>query len=256
MDRAPIAAWAASSGAAAHVFAAQLADTLVVDGPDGHHLATVRRLRTGEAVTVSDGAGAWRCYSVGSVARGSLALAATSDARVEPVLRPQVAVAVALTKGGIDDVVARLTELGVARIEPFRAERSVVRWDDERARRAVARLRKVAREAAMQCRRARIPEVEDVVGLEALSGRRGLLVADRAGVAPGAVPLPPAGEPWTVVVGPEGGLADSEQELLGSAVRISVGPHVLRAETAPVAVAGALVARATVEVQCGVWQEE
>jgi len=247
VERAPAPEWAAASGASAHVFTDDLLDSVVVDGPDCHHLATVRRLRVGEAVTVSDGTGAWRRYDIVGVGRGRLDLVATAEVLLEPLLRPQVVVAVALTKGGIDGVVARLTELGVSRIEPFRARRSVARWDQVRAARAVVRLRRVAREAAMQSRRARIPGVGEVVDLAAFEGRCGLLVADRCGIAPGAVPLPPAGEPWTVVVGPEGGLDAFEKDRLGSAVRVSVGPHVLRAETAPVAVAAALVARATVD---------
>ncbi|MCZ7534517.1 MAG: 16S rRNA (uracil(1498)-N(3))-methyltransferase [Acidimicrobiia bacterium] len=243
--------WAAAAAAVAHVFCGGLSDTLEIAGADGHHLSRVRRLRTGEAVTAADGAGRWRSYEVAQVDQGRLTLHATSGPRVEPVLTPQVVVALALTKGGLDDVAARLTELGVAGIEPYRARRSVVRWDDARAARAVERLRTVTRAAAMQCRRARLPEVRAVTALEALCDRPGLVLADRTGVTPGTVPLPPTGVEWTIVVGPEGGLDESEQMLLGEATRVAVGPHVLRAETAPVAVASALVARGTVGDQCG-----
>ncbi len=243
--------WAAAAVAAAHVFVGELGDTLAIEGSEGHHLSRVRRLRAGEAVTAADGSGRWRCYEISLVGEGRLTLVATSAQRDEPVLTPQVVVALALTKGGLDDVVARLTELGVARIEPYRALRSVVRWDESRAARAVERLRKVARAAAMQCRRARLPEIRAVAGIEALRDRPGLVVADRAGIAPSEVPLPATGEDWTVVVGPEGGLDDSEIALLGEATRVAVGPHVLRAETAPVAVAAALVARGVAGCQCG-----
>ena len=247
MDGHDLTCWAASSGAAAHVFVDDLADSVDLDGADGHHLARVRRLRPGESVSASDGVGLWRCYSVVAAAGGHLTLEAFGGICREPSLRPAVSMAVALTKGGIDEVVARLTEIGVARIEPFRARRSVVRWDEARAERAVERLRSVTREASMQCRRARIPEVGTVVDLADLCRRSGLLVGDRGGVPPGEVPLPGNGGTWTVVVGPEGGLDAQEMEALGGALRVGVGPHVLRAETAPVALAAALVARATAD---------
>lgn len=251
MGDGPPLGWAAGADAAAHVFVVTLADVVEVGGPDGHHLARVRRLRPGEALTASDGSGRWRSYEVAAVGGGGLALAARSGVVTEPVLTPPVSVAIALVKGGLEDVVARLCEMGVASVEPFRALRSVVRWDDARAAKHVERLRSVAREAAMQCRRSRIPEVREVADVSSFAGRPGLLVADRSGVVPAEVPLPPEGGSWTVVVGPEGGLDPSEQETLGPATRVAVGPHVLRAETAPLAVAAALVARATHEAPCG-----
>jgi 16S rRNA (uracil1498-N3)-methyltransferase len=237
------AAWAASAGAAAHAFAAALADAVELDGAAGHHLQRVRRLRRGELVTVGDGAGSWRPYEVASVGPGRLVLHAVAAVVREPELVPAVAVAVALTKGGLDGVAARLTELGVARIVPVRAERSIARWDDARAAAAVTRLRSVAREAAAQARRARIPDVADPASVEALRGLPGLVVADRDG-APASALAEPASGTWTVLVGPEGGLSPRERAALADAPRLSVGPHVLRAETAPVAAAAVLVGRA------------
>jgi 16S rRNA (uracil1498-N3)-methyltransferase len=232
--------WAAASGAAAHVFVESLADELVVDGRDGHHLQRVRRLRTGEAVTAADGTGRWRLYVVTDGADGRLQLDASASPRTEPERRPRVSVAVALTKGGgLDDVVASLTELGVHRIEPVRAARSVVRWDAERASAAMARLRGIAREAAMQCRRARVPEIAGVADLTTLAGRAGLVVAARDGVGPADL-APPAGGEWLVVVGPEGGFTTDEVAAL-DAPRVNVGHFVLRAQTAPLAVVAALV---------------
>jgi 16S rRNA (uracil1498-N3)-methyltransferase len=149
---------------------------------------------------------------------------------------------VALAKASaLDDVVAGLTELGVHRIEPVRAQRSFVRWDDARAVAAADRWREIAREAAMQARRARVPEVAAVADLTSLSGRPGLVVADRRGGEPGTLAPPPAGE-WLVVVGPEGGLTADEIALL-AAPAVAVGRHVLRAKTAPLAVVAALVER-------------
>jgi 16S rRNA (uracil1498-N3)-methyltransferase len=156
------------------------------------------------------------------------------------VLSPGLEVAFALTKGAKPEtVVQQLTELGVDRIRPVRAQRSVVRWDASRAEAAVVRLRRVAREAAMQCRRARLPVVDAPAALAAVAGHPGLVLADPAGDAPATFP-PPEGGNWLVVVGPEGGLEPAEIEQLGPRRRVAVGPHVLRAETAAVAVAAAL----------------
>jgi 16S rRNA (uracil1498-N3)-methyltransferase len=236
------AGWPAASAAAAHVFVAALTDDCTVDGADGHHLQRVRRLRERELVTAADGAGCWREYEIAAVAPGRLELRAAGPVRREPQRQPRVSVAIALAKGNaLDDVVAGLTELGVHRIEPVRAERSVVRWDDARAAAAVDRWRDIAREAAMQARRADVPDVAPVADLASLQGRSGLLVADRSGAPAGALGAPPAGE-WLVVVGPEGGLTASEIALL-AAPAVAVGRHVLRARTAPLAVVAAVLDR-------------
>ncbi len=237
--------WAAAYPATAHVFLDALTDDARVDGDDGRHLARVRRVRVGETVTGADGRGTWRPYVVDAVEPGALVLRATAGARVEPSLVPGLEVAFALTKGAKPEtVVQHLTELGVDRIRPVRARRSVVRWDAARAESAVARLRRVAREAAMQCRRARLPEVDVPGELAALSGRPGLVVGDPAGISAAEVAVPdgPDGS-WLVLVGPEGGLEPDEIIALGPVARVGIGPHVLRAETAAVALAAALAVR-------------
>jgi 16S rRNA (uracil1498-N3)-methyltransferase len=232
--------WPAASGAVAHVFVDALGDECVVDGDDGHHLQRVRRLRAGERVTAADGRGAWRAYDVATVAPGRLQLTAYGGLRYEPELQPRVSVAVALTKGrALDDVVAGVTELGVHRIEPVRTARSVVHWDDDRAAAGVARLRVIAREAAMQSRRARVPEVSVVRDLRALVGRPGVVIAARDGIAPAQLPVPAGGE-WLALVGPEGGFTETELAMF-DAPRANIGHFVLRAQTAPLAVVAVLV---------------
>jgi 16S rRNA (uracil1498-N3)-methyltransferase len=235
--------FAASASAAAHLFVAALDPGITVDGPDGHHLQRVRRLRAGEHVTAADGAGSWRRYLIAGAEPGRLDLRAESEIVAEPEPYPAVVVAVALTKGAkLETVVAQLTEVGVARIEPVRARRSVVRWDAARAEAAGARLATVAREAAMQCRRARIPVVAPVADLSELAGRPGIVVATHDGGPAGAIPVPPGGT-WTIVVGPEGGFDPGEVEALSPTGRLALSPYVLRAQTAPLVAAGLLVAR-------------
>jgi 16S rRNA (uracil1498-N3)-methyltransferase len=233
----------ADAGAVAHVFLPALDDHCDVTGDDGHHLQRVRRLRKGETVTVADGSGWWRIYRVAAAAPGALTLEATSPRYVESRPSLGVALALALTKGGLDDLVASATELGVTRVTPVETERTVVRWDATRAARNVARLRVAAREAAMQCRRATVPVVDDLTALTKLAAREGLVVADRDGLDPAAIPRPEGGE-WAVLVGPEGGLSPAELATLATAPRLALGPNVLRAATAPIAALTLLTAQA------------
>ncbi len=178
----PRCAWAAAQDASAHAFVDALDDRIELGGPVGHHLQRVRRLRTGERVTAADGVGGWRLYEVEDVARGRLVLGERGPRSVEPQLVPGVALLVAPVKAGaLDTVVARCTELGVARVTPVRTRRCVVQWDVEQSVRVVERLRTIAREAAAQCRRARIPSIGPVSDLGAFVGFAGLVVADRAG---------------------------------------------------------------------------
>jgi 16S rRNA (uracil1498-N3)-methyltransferase len=237
--------WAADADATAHTFAPHLGDAVEIGGADGHHLQRVRRLRAGERVTVADGAGRWRLYGVDAVSPGSLRLSAAGPVTGEPELRPRVALAVALTKAGaLDTVVARCTELGVARVTPIRTRRCVVRWDGDQAVRAVERLRVTAREAASQSRRARLPEIAPVADLDVVASQRGVVIAHRGGTPASALDASPADEGWTVVVGPEGGLDPDELARLGDKPRMGLGPFVLKAETAPIAAVALLIEQA------------
>jgi 16S rRNA (uracil1498-N3)-methyltransferase len=239
------AGWAASADAVAHVLVDALDDELLLDGPAGHHLERVRRLRPGEPVSAGDGLGGWRTYTVQAATRGRLVLVATGGSHVEPRLEPSLAVAFVLTKGAEPDrVVAGLTELGVDAILPVLSRRSVVRATPERLRAAHERLGRVARAAAEQCRRARVPEVEAPGPLSTLAGREGLVVADRSGAPAVTLAAPPPGG-WVVVVGPEGGFEPGETEALGPTARLGVGPHVLRAATAALAAVAALSGQRT-----------
>jgi 16S rRNA (uracil1498-N3)-methyltransferase len=237
--------WAADTDATAHTFADDLADVVEIGGAGGHHLQRVRRVRAGERITVADGAGSWRLYAVDAVTPGRLQLRAHGPVTVEPELRPPVALAIALTKAGaLETVVARCTELGVAGVTPIRTRRCVVRWDAAQATRGVERLRATVREAAAQSRRARLPTIEPLSGLDVVASRRGVVVADRGGASAGALDAPPPEGGWTVVVGPEGGLDPEELARLGDKPRLGLGPFVLKAETAPIAAVALLIEQA------------
>jgi 16S rRNA (uracil1498-N3)-methyltransferase len=236
-------AFAADHHATAHVYADDLAAELAVGGDDGHHLQRVRRIRAGEHVTAADGAGHWRPYEVGTTRPGTVTMRATGPVHDEPVLVPPLGVAFGIMKGAKPElVVAQLTELGADRIVAVTMARSVVRRDDEAALRALDRLRRSAREAGMQCRRATLPAVELAPALAAVTDHPGLVVADRDGDPPDAL-APPPPEGWLVVVGPEGGFDAAERRLTADAARVALGPHVLRAATAAPVVCGLFTSR-------------
>ena len=195
---------------------------------DHHHLARVRRLRPGEAIVVGDGRGAWR----------EARFAGDSPEPSGPVQHlprpaPPVAVGFALVKATKPElVVQKLTELGIDRIQPFVAARSVVRWDTAKASAAHERLVKVAREAAMQCHQRWLPEVAPVVDFATAVAAPGVALAEAGG-------CPPSLERPFLLVGPEGGWAPDELAAAPATVGLA-GETVLRAETAAIA-AGALL---------------
>ena len=214
------------AGAAPHVLVADV-EAPELDDAGAHHLTRVRRLRPGDALTVTDGAGRWRPVRL----RSGAALEPDGDVVELPRPEPELTVAFALTKsGGPDLVVQKLTELGIDRIVPFRAARSVVRWDDERATRQQERLVVIARAACEQAHRCWLPVVEPVTDVDDLAAR-GALRLDR-----GPITLSTARN--VVAVGPEGGWTDEERAALPDAS--GLGAHVLRADTAAIT-AGALL---------------
>jgi 16S rRNA (uracil1498-N3)-methyltransferase len=208
-----------------HVFVADLTAPEISDD-DRHHLARVLRTRPGDAVTVSDGHGSWRPCRFGDVLEPVGEIVRTAPPT------PSLAVGFALIKGGRPElVVQKLTELGIDRIVPFVAVRSVVRPDETRLDRQAERLGRVAREAAMQCRRTRLPEVAPLSTFVDLAAEPGVALAERDGRAPHLAAR-------TVLVGPEGGWTDDERRSVSQ--HIGFGPQVLRAETAALAVAAVL----------------
>lgn len=214
-------------GSAVHVFVADL-DEPVLGDDDRHHVEAVRRLRPGDAVSASDGAGRWRACRLGTAGR----LEPVGAVVEVPGPRPALTLGIALTKAGRPELaVQKLTELGIERIVVFAASRSVVRWEGERARRHLDRLGRVAREAAMQCGRVHLPEVEGVAGFAEVAGRPGVALAGAGGD-------PPSLSHPTVLVGPEGGWTG--EELARGLPRVGLGPLVLRAETAAITAAALL----------------
>jgi 16S rRNA (uracil1498-N3)-methyltransferase len=230
-------------GAAAMVFVSSL-DSPVLESADIRHLLDALRLRPGEPVVLSDGAGRWRPCRVSPATTGRAARAMDPSAIVvadgevitQEATAPRLTVAFTPVKGDRPEwVVQKLTELGVDAIVPLHTRRSVVRWEGDRSERAVERFRRVALEASAQCRRPRLPEILPVSTLDDLAAITGTAPAL---AHPGG--LPPTLEHQVVAVGPEGGWDDTE--LGGPGGLVGLGPTVLRAETAAVVVGTLLCA--------------
>jgi 16S rRNA (uracil1498-N3)-methyltransferase len=201
-------------------------DAPVLDPADRHHLERVVRLRVGDPITVADGAGGFRPCRFGP------ALEVVGDIALEVVPEPAITVCFALIKGERPElVVQKLTEVGVDRIVPFAAGRSIVRWDAVRAARHVERLAAVARAAAAQCHRARLPEVTPLASFAEVAALPGAARCDRGGPPPGL-------DRPTLLVGPEGGWTEEERAV--GLPSVGLVDHVLRAETAAI-VAGSLL---------------
>ena len=241
-DAAPsYAAITVRAAAAAQVFVGDPAVPRLTDD-DVHHLGRVLRLRAGEEIIASDGQGRWaRVTWQGPDAEvvpvaGATGVGGDGSVQSEAAARPALTVAFAPVKGERPEwVVQKLTELGIDRIVPLLSERSVVRWSGARGKATVERLRRVAREAAAQCRRVWLPEVLDVVRfaeLPSLGSPGEVVLAQLSGDRPSV-------RSHVVAVGPEGGW--SIDELSSGLPTVGFGLSVLRAETAAVT-AGALLA--------------
>jgi 16S rRNA (uracil1498-N3)-methyltransferase len=237
---------------AADLAVAGRGDAVPLGADEVHHLTRVLRLRPGAEVALADGRGR---QAVGVLDVGTVVLTAAPVATPRP--RPELVLAQALPKGRKLDEVARLaTELGVDRIVPVAAARSVVTLTGERAERATDRWRAVVRAAAEQARRPFLPHVTMPIDLAALPDAADLAEDGRLLVAaPGATPLPDLLVPsWraarrvTVAIGPEGGFTAAELATLiaTGAQPAGLGPTVLRTEHAggaALAVLAALLGR-------------
>lgn len=215
-------------------------------GPEGRHAATVRRLRVGEHLVLTDGAGGLAAAAVTAAGRAELTLDVGPARRVDP---PAVRVTLvqALPKGERGELAVELaTEAGVDAIVPWTAQRCVARWrTPEQVDKGVRRWRGTAREAAKQARRPFVPAVRDLAStaqVAALAGGATALALHESSVTPlAAADLPAAGD-VVLIVGPEGGLTEEELTVFGSAgtVVVRLGPQVLRTSTAGAVALGAL----------------
>jgi 16S rRNA (uracil1498-N3)-methyltransferase len=221
---------------------------IVLDGDEGRH-AVVKRIRVGERIVLTDGAGASVTGVVSAVDKSTLTLDVDEARRSQPEL-PRVVVVQAIPKGDRGELaVEMLTEVGVDEIVPWAASRCVAVWKGDRAAKSLAKWRATARESAKQARRTWFPEITDVVGTDEVVKRLEKasvpVVLHEAASGPLAdIPVPGRAE-IVIVVGPEGGISDEELAAFAAvgAEPVRLGSSVLRTSTAGVAATAALLAR-------------
>ncbi|ABP55885.1 16S rRNA (uracil(1498)-N(3))-methyltransferase [Salinispora tropica] len=227
------------------------AETATLNGPEGHHAATVQRLRAGEELLLADGCGGTAVAVVTAVGKGALELRITSRDHVDAPAHRLVVVQ-GLAKGERGELaVQAMTEVGVDTIVPWTAGRSVTQWRGDRGVRARGKWVATAREAAKQARRAWLPVVagapaEDTsaVARRIAQAAAAFVLHEQAGERLVTAELPDRGE-IVLVVGPEGGVAPGELAAFAEAGArtVRLGSSVLRTSTAGVAALSVLAAR-------------
>ena len=213
--------------------AAPVAPTL----DQSRYLTQVMRLKAGDDLLVFNGRdGEWRC-TVAEVLKKGVILRAEEQVRPQ-TLGPDLELIVAVVKKArVETIVEKAAELGARRVRLVLTKRT----NADRIR--LDRLDAIAEEAAEQTGRMDVPAVDDPIKLDALldgweTGRR-LMFCDETGGAPAVSSLRDAGEgPWSILIGPEGGFSPEEGERLRSlpfTTAVSLGPRILRADTAAIA---------------------
>jgi 16S rRNA (uracil1498-N3)-methyltransferase len=222
----------------------------VVDGDEGFHAATVRRIRVGEELILGDGTGNVARCVVEETARDGLRARVVNRRHIAPA-QPSVTVVQALPKSERSELAVELaTEAGADALVAWQGARCVARWDGARAEKGLRRWRAVARAAAQQSRRAYIPSVDGVLSTAALVTRIGavtssgglVLALHESAVGPLTDLNLAQATSLMLVVGPEGGIAPDELAAIvdAGANAVRLGPTVLRTSTAAAVALGAI----------------
>jgi 16S rRNA (uracil1498-N3)-methyltransferase len=226
-------------------------DSFTLTGPEGHHAATVQRLRAGEALILADGKGAIATAEVTAVGRGSVEVI-LGERTYASAPDPRLVVVQGIAKGDRGELaVQAMTEIGVDEIVPWAASRSVTQWRGDRGVKAREKWASTAREAAKQARRAWLPSVggdpdcsTKQIASRLADASAAFVLHEEATERLVTAALPDDGE-IVLVVGPEGGISDAERDafLEAGATAVRLGPSVLRTSTAGVAALAVLSAR-------------
>ncbi len=213
---------------------------VTLQGSAAGHLTRVLRLRVGEALTVFNGAGGEYAASIEHAHAGRVAVAIGELRAIERESPLTLTLAQGVSRGErMDLVVQKATELGASGLAPVLAERSVVRLTAQQAERRLNHWRAIAIAACEQSGRNRLPAIASPVPLKDFlrtsDGSMRLLLSPAATAT--LADLPRLVSAITVLIGPEGGLAEAEQEAAVAAgfKPVRVGPRVLRTETAAIA---------------------
>jgi 16S rRNA (uracil1498-N3)-methyltransferase len=227
---------------------------VTITGDDVHHITKVMRMTTGETIICCNADGKAAICEIEEITTSHVIANVVEWVKAEKELPVLVTIAQALPKGDkLEYVVQKGTELGASHFIPFTAKRSVVKWDDVKVEKKVKRLQKIAKEAAEQSHRLKVPEVNGRLHLNELIKASAhydvKIVAYEESAKAGesknlarALSNMKKDDTMIAVFGPEGGFLEEEIQLLTEHgfVACSLGPRILRAETAPMYVLSAV----------------
>ena len=205
--------------------------------------AQVRRVQPGDTLLLFDGQGSDWPATVLAVGRSDVRVAVGAPQVVSNELPIAITLALGMPANErMDTLVEKATELGVAQIQPLLMERSVLRLSGERAARKQAHWQAIAQAACEQCGRARVPHISSVMSLsewlhQPPAGQRWVLSLQAGATQPANIDMQAWNGPLAALSGPEGGLGAAEENAAVAAgfVPVALGPRVLRADTAPLA---------------------
>ncbi|WP_102691281.1 16S rRNA (uracil(1498)-N(3))-methyltransferase [Rummeliibacillus pycnus] len=225
----------------------------IISGDDAHHISKVMRMRVGDEIIVVHNGEATIC-EIADLKEDGVRVQKTHRTLPSPELPINVTIACGLPKGDkLDLIVQKSTELGMYALIPFEAERSIVKWDYKKGKKKQERLQKIAKEAAEQSHRTHIPIIQEPISFKKLLQEVGnydvVFLADEED-AKQVVRTRFAEQlkkvydykSMLVIFGPEGGIDRGEAQALKQlgCQCISLGPRILRAETAPFYVLSAI----------------
>ncbi|MDH4314215.1 MAG: 16S rRNA (uracil(1498)-N(3))-methyltransferase [Gammaproteobacteria bacterium] len=219
---------------------AKAGEELWLEGERAHYLSRVLRIRSGDSLVVFDGTGGEYETTVGAISRQRVQLlpGEFSPRDIESPLA--IRLIQGISRGDrMDIVVQKATELGVWRISPVFTEFSIVRLDPDRQEKKIYHWQRIAQSACEQCGRNVVPQIDSPQPLSALleAPPVGTCIALVPGGASGLADLPRVEAPLTLLIGPEGGLSEMEcARAIEQGFRtLSLGPRILRTETAALA---------------------
>lgn len=217
---------------------------MVITGKEAHHILDVMRLKVSDKVTTFDGSGKEYIGIIREADRKSLEVEIIETRAACPKEHIKITLIQALTKKEkIDYIIEKATELGVSRVVPVFTERTIPVWDDEKRRAHVERWRKTAREAAKQCGRSDVPEIAEIEDFSSAAAKMpgedlrliAVLSEETVPIADAVAGCKPKG--IVIAIGPEGDftLQETEAAKKGGFKPVSLGPRVLKSDTAGLA---------------------
>jgi 16S rRNA (uracil1498-N3)-methyltransferase len=215
---------------------------IAVEGTAANHITRVLRLRAGQPLTLFNGNGAEYAATILELHRDAVVVEVGQEQAMNRESPLPLTLAQGISRGErMDWILQKATELGGSRIVPVFTERSVVRLDAKQAERKLQHWRAIAIAACEQCGRNTVPEIApptdvfEYLGHGVAPHTTRLLLSPTSDVSMDEVGMSTAG--ITVLIGPEGGLTQTEQEvaLRSGFTSVRMGPRVLRTETAAIA---------------------